>query len=632
MAINLHKSLAANGRQLPFFCVLSTCLFFLTAECGLAIWGVLPIFSREDPYAGFMPHNPLFVERYSQNGPKHWATAENKKRYFNSQQFASSKSPRAFRIFCMGGSTTYGRPFDDRTSFCGWLRAFLQALYPSRIWEVINAGGISYASYRVVLLMEEIIRYDPDLFIVYSGHNEFLESITYSHVRKTPRWILDLDNLLNRTRVYSVLKRLIESVIHERFTLDGDVNSPASLPDEVDALLDHSIGPDAYHRDLRWRSNVLSYFRQNLQRMVEISEDADAKLIFAIPASNLKNNSPFKSESDASLTVQQTKNRSRYFSEAQTSVQDGLWFEAISNLRKAEAIDPVRADIQYHLGQIYFTVGDFKNAKQAFQRALDEDVCPLRALSSITAQINDVAAELDVPVVDFRGLLEKDSYQNYGHDILGEDYFYDHVHPQIAAHRKLAFSIIHRMHEMDIIGPIPSGAQGVYSGISESIMGTINYKVHGRAFKNLAKVFSWAGKSTDAARLARQALEILGPDAELYLILGLDAYSKRNWNLAISYYGRALDLEADFTKARNNLGIALSHVGRYEQAVLEFREIILRQPDHTNAHVNLANILTRLGHPNKALLHYRKALGMNPGDVALRKLVTSSQTPLHLKN
>ena len=82
----------------------------------------------------------------------------------------------------MGGSTTYGRPYFDNVSFCGWLRAYLQAADPTRNWEVINAGGVSYASYRVAILMEELVEYDPDLFIVYSGHNEFLERRTYPQI------------------------------------------------------------------------------------------------------------------------------------------------------------------------------------------------------------------------------------------------------------------------------------------------------------------------------------------------------------------------------------------------------------------------------------------------------------------
>ena len=86
----------------------------------------------------------------------------------------------------MGGSTTYGRPFDDATSFCGWLRELLPVADPSRQWELINAGGISYASYRVAALMEELADYQPDVFIVYSGQNEFLERRTYSGIIEMP--------------------------------------------------------------------------------------------------------------------------------------------------------------------------------------------------------------------------------------------------------------------------------------------------------------------------------------------------------------------------------------------------------------------------------------------------------------
>ncbi|MFW6168867.1 MAG: hypothetical protein ACODAD_00150 [Planctomycetota bacterium] len=60
------------------------------------------------------------------------------------------------------------------------LREFLPVAHPSRRWEVVNAGGVGYASYRVAKLMEELVRYEPDLFIIYSGHNEFLKRRTYA--------------------------------------------------------------------------------------------------------------------------------------------------------------------------------------------------------------------------------------------------------------------------------------------------------------------------------------------------------------------------------------------------------------------------------------------------------------------
>ena len=157
------------------FSLLAIVAFLLLLELALAALGVQPILYDEDPFVGFSSRVPLCVPHAGPDGQTYMVTAKNKLDFFNPQKFLKDKPSRTYRIFCMGGSTTYGRPYDDTTSFCGWLRELLAAADDSRKWEVVNAGGISYASYRAAILMEELARYEPDLFIIYSGHNEFLE-------------------------------------------------------------------------------------------------------------------------------------------------------------------------------------------------------------------------------------------------------------------------------------------------------------------------------------------------------------------------------------------------------------------------------------------------------------------------
>src|SRR2546423_5651298 len=141
------------------FCAITCGGFFIVVELGLALVGVHPILYQRDPYVGFSSRMPLFVHDPESKDPTAMVTAKNKQRIFNFQRFSNPKAPKTFRIFCIGGSTTYGHPYDDKTSFCGWLRAALPKADPSRHWEVINCGGISYASYRAALLMEELIQY-----------------------------------------------------------------------------------------------------------------------------------------------------------------------------------------------------------------------------------------------------------------------------------------------------------------------------------------------------------------------------------------------------------------------------------------------------------------------------------------
>ena len=188
LAVNLFVSIAA------------LVLFFGGIEVLLALLGVRPMVVDEDPYVGFQSSLRLF--EVSESGQE-MRTASNKLKLFNRQAFPRRKSSDTFRVFTLGGSTTYGRPYDDATSFTAWLRAYLGTIDPGRHWEIVNCGGISYASYRVALLMEELVEYEPDLFIIYSGNNEFLESRTYPDQMAEPAAFTRTRLLLQHSRLWS---------------------------------------------------------------------------------------------------------------------------------------------------------------------------------------------------------------------------------------------------------------------------------------------------------------------------------------------------------------------------------------------------------------------------------------------
>ena len=226
-----------------------TAVYLGALEFILAAAGISPIVEDTDPYVGFSSQIPLLVRESAPDGEEMMATAGNKLDLFNMQRFPARKASGTYRIFCMGGSTTYGRPYDDATSFCGWLRAILPKADPARRWEVINAGGISYASYRVRMLMEELVQYEPDLFIVYTGHNEFLERRTYGPIMDTPAWLREAGAALHRTRTYAALTRMANWAGGRAAPRE---DARPRLPGEVDAILDETLGPESYHRG--WRA------------------------------------------------------------------------------------------------------------------------------------------------------------------------------------------------------------------------------------------------------------------------------------------------------------------------------------------------------------------------------------------
>ena len=245
--------------------------FFVLLEISLALWGVEPVLYAEDPYVGFAGNIPLLVEEKAADGQVRMVTAPNKIKWFNKQRFPKKKPSGTYRIFSMGGSTTYGRPYDDALSFSGWLREFLPAADPSRQWEVINAGGISYASYRVTVVMEELARYEPDLFIIYSGHNEFLERRTYRNIIEAPKPLTAVGGLVSRTRLYAAGRKVLAAA---RKRPPDPKNAETLLKGEVDAMLDHAVGPEDYTRDSALWEQAIAHYRFNLNRMIDIARSA----------------------------------------------------------------------------------------------------------------------------------------------------------------------------------------------------------------------------------------------------------------------------------------------------------------------------------------------------------------------
>jgi hypothetical protein len=155
----------------------------------------------DDPFVGFSDQQPLFVKSADS---REMTISPARLRYFAPDSFPLKKSPGTTRIFCLGGSTVQGRPFSKQTSFTTWLQLALKSGSTDQKtkWEVVNCGGVSYASYRLVPILEECLNYEPDLFIICCGHNEFLEDRTYGSIRDQSPLVTTSHNYLSRLRSY----------------------------------------------------------------------------------------------------------------------------------------------------------------------------------------------------------------------------------------------------------------------------------------------------------------------------------------------------------------------------------------------------------------------------------------------
>jgi tetratricopeptide (TPR) repeat protein len=554
-----------TGRKI-FMSVVVTVVFFVLLEGLLAVVGVRRGAYADDPYVGFSSTSPLFVERTGTDGAAEMVTADNKLSLFNPQHFPLRKG-EAVRIFCVGGSTTFGRPYGDTTSFCGWLRELLPVADPSRRWEVVNAGGVSYASYRVALLMEELIKYQPDVFVVYSGHNEFLERRTYPQIIAMPKVVRGLGSVVSKTRIWTAMSTVARRVSDRP---SSPVNNPDLLNEEVTTLLDNAVGPSAYTRDDELAGKILQHYRYNLSRMIDIAASVGAETVLITPASNLRDSRPFKSEHRPDLSEEDRLTIEGLLERAQAAHAEGRLGESLAEVDEAAVLDPRYAQLAYLQGRLLDEAENWREARSAFERARDEDVCPLRAPGRVAGIVREVASERGVLLVDFEALVDARSE----HGIPGIESFLDHVHPTIEVNRQLAVAILETMADGRLLRLSPAWGGEAVAEVARRVEDGIDPQAHALALMNLSKVIGWAGKLQESYRLAAQAVELFPDDSLIQYQAGLTAHLVGRKDEAVARYRRAVELQPDADEPHGNLGVLLEESDRIDEAIHHFRMAI----------------------------------------------------------
>ncbi len=194
-------------RRRAAFAVCAICLGlfpFVLIECVLRLTGLGIPTSYQEPFVGFSQSFPLF-ELDAPAGE--FRTARHHHYFFGLQHFPAKKKATTFRAFCLGGSTVLGHPYNTETALPRWLEIELAGCDPSHRYEVVNCGGMSYASYRLVPILQEVFDYDPDLIVVMTGHNEFLEERTYHAVKQRTAARAWIDDRFSSFRIVTLARR-----------------------------------------------------------------------------------------------------------------------------------------------------------------------------------------------------------------------------------------------------------------------------------------------------------------------------------------------------------------------------------------------------------------------------------------
>jgi tetratricopeptide (TPR) repeat protein len=367
-----------------------------------------------------------------------------KSRYFSRVEFSPNTSfdcfsipkPRGtFRIFCLGGSTTVGYPYGFVGSFSTFLRDRLHRLFPDRQIEVINLGLTATNSFTVNDLADEVASLEPDLLIVYDGHNEFYGALGAASQESAggARWltkaylrVVHYKTFLLLRDAYSWLHRLVARA-------EGEIPT-GTMMERLARGQYVPYGSPMYRK-------VLENFRANLEELTDLVRRRHIPLILGTQVSNLRDQPPFVSVIPPSA-----------------SHQDSLFLSSITHGSSVipgspESIShdtlfaPLHAALRYAIARGLDRSGRTREALSEYILARDYDELRFRCTSDFNDAILSAGHAQGAAAVDFEEVFAAHSPDS----LIGRSLVLEHLHPNSRGYFLMAKSYASAMCSLGLL-------------------------------------------------------------------------------------------------------------------------------------------------------------------------------------
>lgn len=318
------------------------------------------------------------------------------------------KSGEDFRIVCLGGSTT-GGPFP------AILNELLNRSEVNKIVEVVNLGIITFNSYQVLDIVKKLPQYDPDLLIIYMGHNEIYGPLGVGSkvALGTSRDVINLVLRLREFKIFQLANNLYSS-------LRASPDRPAMERSPYKRMVNSSLAP---RHPLR--GQAIENFTGNLHEILSIADRHQIPVIVGTIVSNLRDWRPFDSEPPPdSLDVARWQ---QLLASGKAAFEADRLEDAERNYLAAIELFSDHAQTHFDLGHVYLAMEHRDLAERSFTTARDLDVLPIRAPSAVNETIRRVAEEAGVVLADFEAVFEDHDSDS----VMGKPVFFEHLHPTV---------------------------------------------------------------------------------------------------------------------------------------------------------------------------------------------------------
>lgn len=334
--------------------------------------------------------------------------------------FEIQKPEKTVRIFCLGESTMAGFPYEFNATAPRFLLDRLKTAFPDINFEVVNVGTAAVGSYVVLDFLKELVDYDPDLFIIYVGHNEFYGIYQPGSSFKSlgGHGLTTLAIRMLKFKTYLLLRDMIALISQK---------ASSSQSGKGEMLMEQMIGQQKIVYGSATYQIAEENYGRNVQSMIDHSREAGVPILFSSLVSNVRSLPPFEAITSEQLTTDDRVAFATFLSVGDASVDRGNFKEAIGSYEKAIELDSFNATATYKLAGVLLKIGQYGNAKEYFLRAKDLDGLRFRASESLQQDLVGLCRTNNIAIAPVNSAFEAKSPNG----IVGAELLTEHVHPNV---------------------------------------------------------------------------------------------------------------------------------------------------------------------------------------------------------
>jgi tetratricopeptide (TPR) repeat protein len=341
--------------------------------------------------------------------------------------FLHPKPSNTTRILLAGASAIQGYPQPLAFANSAFLREMLADVWPQRSVEVINLGTTAVATFPVLDMLTQALAYQPDLVVIYAGHNEFFGAYGVASLQSG-------GDSPGAIRFHHWSSGLGITQGWRRLTAGRGAQSSGAL---MEVMVGRAyVGPDDPLRQAAAR-NVGAHVRA----MIEGCQAQAVPVIVCALASNERDLAPVGAFAPPDLAASTRSQLEQLHALARAHRGHDQAEAARDKLAEAAKLAPQHAHTHYALGEVHLALGDPVTAAGHFHQALDFDPMPWRAPAATNAAIRSAATEQGAIFCDVQQRF-RDASSN---GIIGWPLMDDHVHFSLRGQALLARCIVEAM-------------------------------------------------------------------------------------------------------------------------------------------------------------------------------------------